>query len=235
MADAIALLRKFKQEKKQQETNAVMTENITMENEDQLFEPVPPHLFQPRPLPAKSIRDDHLNVMIFPNFVTGEEEQFLLKQTYHPQAKWQQVRNRRLQCFGGDPVPGATRVDLPEWLKALAALVEQTTNIDYAINHVLLNEYLNGQGILPHTDGPSYHPCVACLSVGDACGTMRFQRKLRSADIGKASADDLFTATLEARSLVIFCGLAYTDALHSIENVRDGKVRVSFTMRKILI
>jgi len=33
----------------------------------------------------------------------------------------------------------------------------------------------------------------------------------------------------------VFHGYAYSDALHSIENVRGGKSRVSFTMRKILI
>ena len=32
-------------------------------------------------------------------------------------------------------------------------------------NHVLINEYLPGQGILPHTDGPLYVPIVVTISL----------------------------------------------------------------------
>jgi alkylated DNA repair protein alkB family protein 6 len=32
-------------------------------------------------------------------------------------------------------------------------------------NHVLLNEYQPGQGIMPHTDGPMYENCTATLSL----------------------------------------------------------------------
>ena len=31
-------------------------------------------------------------------------------------------------------------------------------------NHVLVNEYLPGQGIMPHTDGPLFHPTIATVS-----------------------------------------------------------------------
>ncbi|CAI5495737.1 unnamed protein product, partial [Closterium sp. Naga37s-1] len=41
------------------------------------------------------------------------------------------------------------------------------------INHVLVNEYQEGQGIMPHQDGPAYFPCVAILSLG-LPGTMAF-------------------------------------------------------------
>ena len=30
-------------------------------------------------------------------------------------------------------------------------------------NHVLVNEYLPGQGIMPHTDGPLFHPTIATV------------------------------------------------------------------------
>lgn len=36
-------------------------------------------------------------------------------------------------------------------------------------NHILINEYLAGQGILKHTDGPLYNPCVTTLSIGSTC------------------------------------------------------------------
>ena len=31
-------------------------------------------------------------------------------------------------------------------------------------NHVLVNEYLPGQGIMPHTDGPLFHPTIATVT-----------------------------------------------------------------------
>jgi hypothetical protein len=37
---------------------------------------------------------------------------------------------------------------------------------DQPPNHILLNEYRDGQGIGPHKDGPLYHPMVAVLSLG---------------------------------------------------------------------
>lgn len=33
-------------------------------------------------------------------------------------------------------------------------------------NHVLVNEYLPGQGIMPHTDGPLFHPVICTISCG---------------------------------------------------------------------
>lgn len=33
-------------------------------------------------------------------------------------------------------------------------------------NHVLINEYQPGEGIMPHTDGPAYDSCTATISLG---------------------------------------------------------------------
>lgn len=35
-----------------------------------------------------------------------------------------------------------------------------------AANHVLINEYLPGQGIMPHTDGPLFYPIISTISCG---------------------------------------------------------------------
>jgi alkylated DNA repair protein alkB family protein 6 len=34
-------------------------------------------------------------------------------------------------------------------------------------NHVLLNEYLPGQGISPHLDGDLFYPTIATVSLGN--------------------------------------------------------------------
>eukprot|EP00536_Pseudo-nitzschia_multiseries_P006537 jgi/Psemu1/304234/fgenesh1_kg.140_\ len=52
-------------------------------------------------------------------------------------------------------------------------------------NHVLLNEYQPGQGILPHTDGPLYQDCTATLSLGSDV-VIEFSKRLSSDEIGKA-------------------------------------------------
>lgn len=33
-------------------------------------------------------------------------------------------------------------------------------------NHVLINEYLPGQGIMPHEDGPAFYPVISTISLG---------------------------------------------------------------------
>ncbi len=43
-------------------------------------------------------------------------------------------------------------------------------------NHVLVNAYLPGEGIMPHEDGPLYHPAVCILSLGSPA-ILRFWRK----------------------------------------------------------
>jgi alkylated DNA repair protein alkB family protein 6 len=257
MPDAIALLKQERQrlkqekERKQQESsnNQNTIDRVTtllQESSEGLIKAgnvvtagESSDLFQLRAvLKTESLKgtQTYENVLIFPEFITSAEETFILQNVYdHQQANWQTVRNRRLQCFGGDPVPGAARAQLPSWLQRVSSFIEQSAVIDYHIDHVLLNEYQQGQGILPHTDGPSYYPKVACLSIGDAKCTMRFQKKLRSEEIGFERPRDLLAITLEPRSLVVFWGTAYMDALHSIDEVRDGRVRISLTMRKILI
>lgn len=176
-------------------------------------------------------------IKVIPDFVSAADESVILKYCYAPHAKWQEVRDRRLQCFGGDPVAGAVREQLPEWLQKVARLVETAEDlVDFSIDHVLLNEYHVGDGIMAHTDGPSYHPMVACLCLGDAHADMVFSPKLTTEQIGQShSAQDLLCVTLMPRDLILFWGFAYQDALHRIENVRGGTCRVSLTMRKILI
>ncbi len=83
-------------------------------------------------------------------------------------------------------------------------------------NHCLINEYLPGQGILPHTDGPTYFPCVATLSLGSAA-LMRYQRR-------GACTPVLAELLLAPASLVVTTGEAYTEHMHSIEPVAEEVV-----------
>ncbi|OMO54645.1 Oxoglutarate/iron-dependent dioxygenase [Corchorus capsularis] len=62
---------------------------------------------------------------------------------------------------------GLLSQDLPSWLtKITQRIYEESGLFPSAINHVLINEYLPNQGIMPHQDGPAYYPVVAILSLG---------------------------------------------------------------------
>ncbi|KAG2483009.1 hypothetical protein HYH03_018089 [Edaphochlamys debaryana] len=164
-----------------------------------------------------------------PEYVGAEEEAALLREVRASRAKWVQLSGRRLQNHGGVVHPkGLIPAPLPSWLQPLlrrlaaegaategggaatAAGAGSTAGICTGLygglppNHVLVNSYLPGEGIMPHEDGPSYLPVVAIVSLG-APAVLRFRRKARRGP----------------RSLVVFAGAAFTDCLHGIDEVHD--------------
>ncbi len=121
-----------------------------------------------------------------------------------------QLKSRRLQEFSGAAIP--------PWLSSLCAacvsagLFSEQERPD----HVLINEYEPGQGILPHTDGPSYHPRVLTISLCSRA-LMYFRPRLLSSEIGVKDGSPVCSLLLEPGSGVLFHDAAYTDMLHSIE------------------
>lgn len=82
-----------------------------------------------------------------------------------------------------------------------------------------MDRYLPHQGILPHTDGPAYHPLVITLSLGTHTllhlePTQSDPAPLESP--GSATPKE-FTLLLPPRSLLILSGQIYSDYLHSIK------------------
>jgi len=114
-----------------------------------------------------------------PDYVTAEEEQRILQNVYASQAKWTQLSGRRLQNHGGLVHPkGLLQTPLPSWLNPLLTRLHETTGVygGQPPNHVLINAYQPGEGIMPHEDGPSYFPGVCILSLGGHA-VIRFYRK----------------------------------------------------------
>ncbi|PNH04054.1 putative alpha-ketoglutarate-dependent dioxygenase ABH6 [Tetrabaena socialis] len=95
----------------------------------------------------------------------------------------------------------------------------------------------------PHEDGPAYHPVVAILSLG-APAVLRFRRKSQQHEAGAAEAESVrirgsssgaaaaaspsptppalaASLLLAPRSLVVFRDQAFTDCLHSIDEVQE--------------
>lgn len=82
-------------------------------------------------------------------------------------------------------------------------------------NHVILNEYCPGQGIMPHQDGPAYHPVVATLSLGSHTVMHYYDLPAR---------EPVLSLLLEPRSLVITTQEQYTAHAHGIDSVTQDRV-----------
>ncbi|XP_062996393.1 alpha-ketoglutarate-dependent dioxygenase alkB homolog 6 [Elgaria multicarinata webbii] len=104
-----------------------------------------------------------------PDFITEAEEAYLLQQVYGaPKPKWTQLSGRRLQNWGGLPhAKGMVLEKLPSWLQAYADKVSSLGVFEGKLaNHVLVNEYRPGEGIMPHEDGCLYFPTVTTINLG---------------------------------------------------------------------
>ncbi|KAE8248993.1 hypothetical protein A4X13_0g5389 [Tilletia indica] len=114
----------------------------------------------------------------FPDFISEQEEEYLLQQIQDaPALKWKILQNRRLQTWGGhlagtggntlipQPLPSFF-TSFPDLIKRLADTGAFNGSKHGEANHCLVNEYLSGQGIMPHEDGGAYFPAVATISLG---------------------------------------------------------------------
>lgn len=178
--------------------------------------------------------------MYIPNFITSEEEQRILSHIDRtPKPKWTQLLNRRLINYGGVPHPnGMLAEEIPEWLQNYVDKINNLSIFEtQKANHVLVNEYLPGQGIMPHTDGPLFFPTISTISCG-AHTVLEFRkREKHNEDVvnEKIENDDnfemdsaktdkqvaLFKLILEPRSLLILKNDLYNDYLHSIDQVES--------------
>ncbi|OAE18945.1 hypothetical protein AXG93_1976s1520 [Marchantia polymorpha subsp. ruderalis] len=177
-------------------------------------------------------------IFYIPDFLTVEEQDSLVRQVKSaPLAKWKSLKNRRLQNW------------VPSWLKPLTEKIESETGLfPSPINHILVNEYEPGQGIMPHQDGPLYFPVVAIVSLGSPT-VMRFsphskivnleegneyKRKEKLLDVREDFTDkeapehakeernlkDVSLILLRG-SLLLFKDSAYKDYLHGIDECSE--------------
>nr|XP_036225655.1 alpha-ketoglutarate-dependent dioxygenase alkB homolog 6 isoform X5 [Bactrocera oleae] len=167
------------------------------------------------------VRECPPSAVYIPNFITSEEEKRILSQISRtPKPKWTQLLNRRLINYGGVPHPnGMLAEEIPEWLQVYMGKIN---NLNFfqsqKANHVLVNEYLPGQGIMPHTDGPLFHPIISTITCGSYTkndnDTEPLQREYLTREIN-------FKMLLEPRSLLILKDELYNNYLHGIDEVKQ--------------
>ncbi|KAH9957814.1 hypothetical protein BC827DRAFT_1137379 [Russula dissimulans] len=160
-----------------------------------------------------------------PDFVSPDEETYLLRKIQEtPQPKWKRLSNRRLQTWGGDltaknilmtqPLPQFI-CNYPDLISRIASTSAFDNSPHRRPNHVILNEYNPGQGIMPHQDGPAYHPVVATLSLGSHTVMHYYDVPARTPTL---------TLFLEPRSLVITTREQYTERAHGIDALAEDRV-----------
>lgn len=181
-----------------------------------------------------------------PEFITLEEEAYLIRKICEsPQPKWKHLQNRRLQIWGGELT--AKNILIPEQLPSfvrqfpdVVRRIQSTGLFEHsphgAPNHIIMNEYLPGQGIMPHEDGPSYYPVVATLSLGSHAVFHYYRYKADDPEPEvKSSASNategrivdntpVSSLLLEPRSLVITTSSLYTSHLHGIEGITEDYI-----------
>jgi len=117
---------------------------------------------------------------------------------------------------------------LPTWLNTYCDKIGKLGVFDGSIpNHVLVNEYTAGQGIMPHLDGSLYFPTVSTITLGSHT-VLNFYEPLEkeSSTTNEESEESTSTSSfesrfvtsllLEPRSLVLVKDLMYTKYLHGI-------------------
>ncbi|XP_056397472.1 alpha-ketoglutarate-dependent dioxygenase alkB homolog 6 [Hyla sarda] len=170
-----------------------------------------------------------------PDYITAAEEEYLLRQVYNaPKPKWTQLSGRKLQNWGGLPHPrGMVPEKLPIWLQTYTEKISslEVFGGNHA-NHVLVNEYNPGEGIMPHEDGPLYYPTVTTISLGSHT-LLDFYVPINSSEEEEQvpmteEQRHVHSLLLEPRSLFILREDLYKSYLHGIrpltEDILDHKV-----------
>lgn len=126
---------------------------------------------------------------------------------------------RRLQNWGGIPhTNGMIAETIPPWLDKYLDKIHKLDVMDgKRPNHVLVNEYLPGQGIMPHVDGSLFYPTITTISAGSHI-VLNF---LEPTEDNTINTSPLFSFLLEPRSLLILQDKLYTHYLHCIEELKE--------------
>ncbi|KAI0016702.1 Alkbh6 protein [Xylariomycetidae sp. FL0641] len=167
------------------------------------------------------------------DFITEDEEQAILQRVASaPKPRWKQLRHRRLQTWPSDLVNNKLiDAPLPTWLEEPIVSRLKTIPLELGTegahvfhdsphqrpNHVLINEYPPGVGIMAHKDGSAYHPVVCTVSLGASlCLNIH-----KSREDGTLDTVPAWRILQEPRSLLITTAELYCDYLHGIADAEE--------------
>ncbi|KAG8814573.1 hypothetical protein FRC17_001070, partial [Serendipita sp. 399] len=136
-------------------------------------------------------------------------------------------------------------VDYPNVIERLSATGVFEHSAHKEPNHVIVNEYRPGEGIMPHEDGPAYHPVVATISLGSHTIFHYLRYKPETETEGSTSVTEkaegmgkdgnhgrvidqqpVLSLLLEPRSVIITTGTLYKEHLHFIDEITEDWIEV---------
>jgi len=92
-------------------------------------------------------------------------------------------------------------------------------------NHVLINEYQPGQGIMPHKDGPLYLPRVAIVSTGGTVVMQLTPPKIDVLDDAEPQSQcNPLQIILKPGSLLVFEHDVYEQWMHGISETTESVI-----------
>ena len=103
---------------------------------------------------------------------------------------------------------------IPDWLGYYVNKVNSISGVfeeGKKANHVLVNEYCPGNGILPHLDGSLFHPVISTISLGSSV-LLDFYNPIHGQEsIQSTQFEDrhLFSIYVRPRSLLVLAGELY--------------------------
>ncbi|KAL4927956.1 uncharacterized protein BDV17DRAFT_103350 [Aspergillus undulatus] len=179
------------------------------------------------------------------DFITEDEEERLLRKIpTAPLPTWKTLSHRRVQTYPSalSPSNALLASPLPPWLSnpiipRFQSLRLFSDSPHKEPNHVLVNEYRPGQGIMPHEDGAAYYPLVATVSLGGVVVLDLYPKerqhehddKGEGNNVQKGDADGngssntrrqpKYRILQEQRSLLVTRGSIYGDYLHGIAEI----------------
>lgn len=117
----------------------------------------------------------------------------------------------------------ASIAPLPPILSRLAKSLVQANAFTETPNHVLINEYDQGMGIMPHTDGPAYKSRTATVSIGgDVLFKLTKQRNDNQVKEDTGSSALVMEVCLHGcGSLIVFANSAYSNHCHGIDETMN--------------
>jgi alkylated DNA repair protein alkB family protein 6 len=126
-----------------------------------------------------------------------------------------------------------TRV-IPDLIQKLAEQLCADGYQTLLANHILVNEYRPGQGIMPHEDGPAFAPNAAIISLVSSTVLDLYCKNVADRSPPAASI------RLPPRSLCLIADEAYTAYLHGIAERMDDAgetrgYRLSLTFRHLML
>ncbi|KAJ4348956.1 hypothetical protein N0V95_005004 [Ascochyta clinopodiicola] len=166
-----------------------------------------------------------------PNFISAEEEASILQKI--PAQRWITLTHRRLQAHPSTLTKNNTLLGSPLPAYLINPVIPRFKDLGIfndtphqQPNHVLINEYKPGEGIMPHEDGKAYASVVATVSLGGTVCLSITPKPGSTSEDGEEGEESgnarwkVPTRILqEPRSLLITTGNAYESLLHGVDAV----------------